>query len=123
MTMAAEQSTTHDRSQPWPFHVDLWFGDETVSSRQRTQAQAAFGQALVNALGNVALVLPIYHAFLRIIQTQGTGSADTIDVDNLSDAERHVFESWRIAEVAALEAVFGAHRQMGEGLYEIKPLP
>lgn len=104
----------------YPFSVDLWLDAET-SSKQRLRAAALFADTLVEQVGDAALVLPSYLAYLRILQSQGTGSADTIDVENLSDAERHLFESWRLAEQAALVRVFGPLRQMGEGLYELKP--
>ena len=105
--------------QSQPFSVDLWL-DADVSDKQRLRATALFTDTLIEQLGDATLVWPSYQAFLRILQTQGAGSADTIDVENLSDAERHLFESWRLAETAALERVFGPHRHMGEGLYEIK---
>lgn len=102
-----------------PFTVDLWL-DAEVSDKQRLRATDLFTSTLIEHLGDATLVWPSYQAFLRILQTQGSGSAETIDVENLSDAERHLFESWRLAETAALERVFGPHRHMGEGLYEIK---
>lgn len=109
----------NDQPQTCPFTVELWL-DADISDKQRQRATAAFSNTLIEQLGDASLVLPSHQAFLRILQTQGTGSADTIDVENLSDAERHLFESWRLAELAALEKVFGPHRHMGEGLYEVK---
>lgn len=108
-----------DPQAPCPFEIDLWLGED-ISAKKRSQATTIFTDTLIEELGGAAMVLPIYNAFLRILHAQGTGSAETIDVENLSDAERHLFESWRLAETAALEKVFGSHRHMGEGLYEIK---
>lgn len=98
-----------------PYAVELWLPDDT-SAMQRTQAEARFAQALLENLGDAALVLPAYRAFVRIVQMHG----EQPDVTRLGDAEREVYEYWRLAETAALTAAFGANRHMGEGLYEIK---
>lgn len=104
-----------------PFAIELWLSEE-LPPRQRQQAQQAFAQALAQSLGDAALVLPTYQAFVAIVQAQGTGSAEGIEVENLPDAQRHVFESWRLAETQAMQAVFGLQRHMGEGLYTLRAL-
>lgn len=107
-------------SSPLPFRVDLWLPHDT-SEPQKRSAQLAFAQALTDSLGDSALVLPTYQAYVRIIQAQGTGTAEGIDAEQLPDDQRYVFEAWRLAEAAALHAVFGPHRHMGEALYDIHP--
>ena len=47
---------------------------------------------------------------------------DTPDVEAMSQSEREVFESWQIAEAAALQAAFGTHRYLDEGGYELRVL-
>lgn len=101
-----------------PYRVELWLPEDT-SSKQRLLAQERFAQALNDSLGEAQWVLPTYHACAKIAQAYG----DEPDLELLSDAERHVFESWKLAEKAALTAAFGEHRYMGEGLYELKPQP
>lgn len=99
-----------------PYTVELWLPPET-GQRQRLQAQQRFADALQAHLGDAALVWPTYQAFAGIVQRHG----ESPDVEQLSPAEREIYEYWRIAEAAALAAAFGDHRYMGEGQYEIKP--
>lgn len=99
-----------------PYRVELWLPEDT-STRQRTMAEQRFADALDASLGDAALVLPTYAAFARIVQIHG----DNPDVETLGDAERNIYEYWRMAEQAALTAAFGENRYMGEGLYELKP--
>lgn len=86
-----------------------------VSDAQRHAAERRFRQVLEDTLGDASLVAPVYSAYLRIAGTYG----DTPDPEVLSDAERAVFDQWQAAEAAAVVAVFGPHRHMGDGMYEI----
>ncbi|RMX07782.1 hypothetical protein D8I35_01200 [Corticibacter populi] len=101
---------------PSPFSIRLWLS-ESVSAGALRQAEERFTQALVDSLGDAALVLPTWDAFARIVQRHG----EQPDPEQLPDAERFIYESWRMAEADALAAAFGPHRHMGEGQYEIVP--
>ncbi len=91
---------------------------EGASPAARESAQRRFKQVLDDTLGDAALVLPVYRAYQRIAQAYG----DPPNLEALTDAERAVAEQWLVAEQAALEAVFGPLRGMGDGFYEILPL-
>lgn len=73
--------------------------------------------ALDEALGDAALVWPVYQAWLRIAAVYGHEP----DLAALTDAEREVAEQWTAAESAALAAAFGSHRYMGDAQMEILP--
>ena len=73
---------------------------------------AAILSAIVNVL---ALVAPVYTAYLAILGQHG----ETPDPEALTVEERTVLEHWQMAEAAALEAVFGPHRHLDEGGYDI----
>ena len=86
-----------------------------VSDAQKKEAEQRFRDALEETLGDEALVAPVYQAYRRIVGTWG----EQPDLDNLSDAERAIFEQWQAAETAAVAAAFGTHRYMGDADYEI----
>lgn len=90
---------------------------EGVSSAQRDAAQRRFKQVLEDALGDAALVLPVYRAYQRMAAAYG----DPPSMEALSDAERAIAEQWLAAESAAIAAVYGPLRGMGDGFYELKP--
>ena len=75
-----------------------------------------FASVLEETLGDASLVAPVYAAYLRIIATYG----ETPAPDALTDAERSIFDQWQAAETAAVAAVFGPHRYMGDAMYEIR---
>ena len=87
-----------------------------VSDSQRREAEQRFRKVLEEALGDASLVAPVYAAYLRIIATYG----ETPAPDALTDAERSIFDQWQAAETAAVAAVFGPHRYMGDAMYEIR---
>lgn len=99
------------------YSLKLFVPDDTTSA-QREAAERRFRGALEAALGDEALVAPVYAAYLRIVGLHGEAPGP----DALTDGERLVFEQWQTAEAAAMEAVFGPHRHMGEGLVEIQLL-
>jgi hypothetical protein len=82
---------------------------------QREAAERLFRQTLETSLGDAELVAPVYSAYLAIVGQHG----ETPDPEALSVEERTVLEHWQQAEGAALVAVFGPHRHLDEGGYEI----
>lgn len=88
---------------------------EGASDAQRHAAEQRFRQALEAALGDAALVLPVYLAVQRLLAQHG----EVPDPESLSLDERTLLEHWQQAEAAALEAVWGPHRHLDEGGYEI----
>lgn len=82
----------------------------------RVAAQRRFKQVLDETIGDAALVMPVYLAYRRIIGEYG----DSPDLSALTDAEREIVQQWQAAEDAAIRAVFGPLRSMGDGLYELK---
>ncbi len=96
------------------YTVRLYVPDDT-SPAQRQVAERLFRQALETSLGDAALVVPVYAAWQAIVAEHG----ETPDPETLSVDQRMVLESWQQAERAALEAVFGPHRHLDEGGYEI----
>ena len=96
------------------YSVTLYEAD--VPDAQRREAEQRFRAALEETLGDAELVGPVYSAYLRIVGTYG----DDPDLDNLTEAERAIFEQWRAAETAAVAAAFGPNRYMGDADYEIR---
>lgn len=100
------------------YRVRLYTPDgDSASARQ--VAERAFARALDAALGDPALVLPVYGAVQRIRAEYG----DPPDIEAMTTDERTLYEHWQQAEAAALEAVWGPHRHLDEGGYEILPAP
>jgi hypothetical protein len=96
------------------YTLQLYVSDDTTPA-QRQAAERLFRQALESALGDAALVAPVYAAYQAIVARYG----DTPDVEALTVDERTVLEHWQLAETAAVEAVFGPHRHLDEGGYQI----
>ena len=96
------------------YTLKLYVPDDTPPG-QRQAAERLFREALEAALGDAALVAPVYRAYLNILGQYG----ETPDPESLTIEERTVLEHWQQAESAALEAVFGPHRHLDEGGYEI----
>lgn len=97
------------------YSIKLFVPDDTTPAQQE-MAERRFRDALEGALGDASLVAPVYAAYLRIAAVHGESPGP----DVLSEGERLVFDQWQAAETAAMEAVFGPHRHMGEGLVEIR---
>jgi hypothetical protein len=87
-----------------------------VSDGHRREAERRFRDTLESTLGDADLVVPVYRAYLRIVAMHGDAPGD----DTLTDAERAIFDQWQAAETAAVTAAFGAHRYMGDAMYEIR---
>jgi hypothetical protein len=98
-----------------PYTLKLFVPDDT-SPAQRQAAERLFRHALEAALGDAALVAPVYGAVQAIVAEHG----ETPDPEALTVEQRTVLESWQLAETAAIEAVFGPHRHLDEGGYEIR---
>lgn len=90
-----------------------------ASSAERAAAERRFRQALEEALGDASLVVPVHAAVQRLQALHG----EHPDPDALSLDERTVLEMWQMAEAAAFEAVWGPHRHLDEGGYEILLAP
>lgn len=86
-----------------------------ASAAERQNAEQRFRQTLEAALGDAALVLPVYLAVQRLLAQHG----EVPDPESLSVDERTLLEHWRQAEAAAMEAVWGPHRHLDEGGYQI----
>jgi len=91
------------------------FDADGACDAQRHAAEQRFRQVLEATLGDADLVAPVYRAYLHIVATYGEAPSP----DLLTEAERTVFEQWQAAEAAAVVAVFGPHRHMGDAMYEI----
>lgn len=86
------------------------------SPEARRQAERRFCQVLEETLGDASLVVPVFAAVQRIQARYGQAP----DTEALTAEERTVFELWQQAEAAAMAAVFGLHRHLDEGGYEIR---
>ncbi len=93
------------------------FDAEGASEAQHREAERRFRRALEDTLGDASLVLPVYQAYLRIVAAYGELPAPEV----LTDAEREIVQQWQAAEAAAVTAVFGPLRNMGDGMYELRP--
>ena len=91
------------------------FHTEDVSEAERADAAQRFRTALEASLGDASLVVPVYRAYLNILGQHG----ESPDTEALTVDERMVLETWQQAESAAMEAVFGPHRHLDEGGYQI----
>ncbi|MBC7548821.1 MAG: hypothetical protein H7224_09320 [Polaromonas sp.] len=91
------------------------FAEDDVSPGQQEAAIARFKAALSEALGDSALVLPVYAAYTRIVATYGDDPSE----DALSPGELAVFTQWQAAEAAALTAALGPNRYLGDAQFEI----
>lgn len=105
---------------PQPYQLRLYDADGASDAQAdigRREAEHRFRHALNTTLGDAALVWPVYSAYLRIVATYG----EAPDPDALTDAEQAIFSQWQAAELAAITAIFGPHRHMGDAVYEIYP--
>jgi hypothetical protein len=107
-----------DMNRPYTVRLYAPQGDgDAQDSRAREHAQHRFAQVLEEHLGDAALVLPVHSAYLRIAQAYG----DPPNLEALTDAEREIAQQWLLAESAALDAVFGPLRGMGDADYDLLP--
>ncbi|MES2509016.1 MAG: hypothetical protein V4625_03760 [Pseudomonadota bacterium] len=98
------------------YTLKIFTADETTEG-ERARAEERFRSALENSLGDAALVLPVYHAYLRLLQLYGDHQRPW----PLSAEEQLLADQWEAAELAATRAAFGAERYMGDAEFEISP--
>ncbi len=105
---------------PPPYRLTLYDADGASDARADAGRQAAerrFRQVLDASLGDAHLVWPVYSAYQRIVATHG----EAPDPDALTEAELAVFTQWQAAEQAAIHAVFGPHRHLGDAVFDLQP--
>jgi len=88
---------------------------EDASTAACRAAEQRYRRALEAELGDASLVLPMHAAAQAILTRYG----DHPDLAALTDAERHIFEQWQMAETAALTAALGPHRYLDDAWFEI----
>ena len=91
------------------------FTSDDVTETERAQAEKRFRAALDASLGDASLVLPVYRAYLRLLQTHG----DHARPWPVSDQEQLLADQWEAAELAATQATFGKDRYLGEAQFEL----
>lgn len=92
------------------------FHSEDVSDSERADAAQRFRAALETSLGDASLVVPVYRAYLRLLQIHGEQNRPW----DLPPAEQLLAEQWEAAELAATQAAFGAERYMGDAHFELE---
>jgi hypothetical protein len=98
---------------PMTYAVKIYDADATPAELRA--AERRFRHALEENLGDASLVAPVYRAYQRIVGLYGEEPAPEV----LTDAERLVLDQWQAAAGAAVAAVFGPDRYMGDAMYEI----
>lgn len=91
------------------------FTAEDVDPAERRLAQQRFRAALDSALGDAALVLPIYRAYGRLLLAHGEAERPW----PITSDEQLLFDSWEAAELAATHAAFGVNRYLGDADFEL----
>ena len=91
------------------------FTPDDISDGQRQLAEKRFRDALENSLGDESLVLPVYQAYLRLLQTHG----DNPRPWPVTPAEQLLADQWEVAELVATQAAFGVHRYMGDAHFDL----
>jgi hypothetical protein len=91
------------------------FHAEDVGDAEREAAAQRFRVALDASLGDASLVLPVYHAYLRLLQSHGEQARPW----DLTPAEQLLAQQWEAAELAATRAAFGPERYMGDAHFEL----
>ena len=91
------------------------FTSEDVSPAEKSQAAARFKAALNEALGDAALVLPVYTVYSRLYLLHGDHERPW----PISAEEQLLADQWEAAELAATQAAFGVNRYLGDADFEI----
>ena len=91
------------------------FAAEDVGEGERENAAKRFRAALDQSLGDENLVLPVYQAYLKLLQVYG----DQPRPWPVSPSEQLLAAHWEAAELAATQAAFGAERYMGDAHFEL----
>lgn len=92
------------------------YAQEEASPEERRSAERRFSQALEMHLGDPSLVAPVYRAYLMLLAQHG----DQPPPEALTPAELELMTQWQTAEAAALAAVLGPHRHMGDAEFVIE---
>jgi hypothetical protein len=91
------------------------FTAEDVGEGERESAAKRFRAALNESLGDENMVLPVYQAYLKLLQIYG----DQPRPWPVSSSEQTLAAHWEAAELAATQAAFGAERYMGDAHFEL----
>ena len=91
------------------------FTAEEVSDAERAAAVQRFRFALDGALGDAALVLPIYSVYSRLLLAHGDAERPW----PVSPDEQLLIDQWEQAELAATQAAFGVNRYLGDADFEL----
>ena len=91
------------------------FTAEDVSEAERAAATLRFRSALDAALGDAALVLPIYAVYARLLLAHGDAERPW----PVSTDEQLLIDQWEQAELAATQAAFGVNRYLGDADFEL----
>jgi hypothetical protein len=97
-----------------PYSLKIFTAEE-VSVADREAAASRFRAALDASLGDETLVLPVYFAYTRILQSW----ADQPRPWPISPNEQLLADQWEAAELAATQAAFGVDRYMGDADFEL----
>ncbi|WP_421953923.1 hypothetical protein [Polaromonas sp.] len=97
-----------------PYTLKIFTAEE-VTETAREQAAQRFRTALETSLGDASLVVPVYQAYLKLLQAHG----DHPRPWPISPAEQLLADQWEEAEMAATQAAFGAERYMGDAHFEL----
>jgi hypothetical protein len=100
------------------YTVRIFHSDE-VTEGERAAAAQRFRAALEAELGDASLVLPVYRAYLKLLQAHGEHARPW----DLAPAEQLLADQWEAAELAATRAAFGAERYMGDAHFELEMAP
>ncbi len=95
------------------------FHSDDVSEAERLQAVQRIRTALDTCLGDASLVLPVYRAYQRLLHSHGEQARPW----DLAPSEQLLADQWEAAELAAIQAAFGAERYMGDAQFEIQGGP
>ncbi|MRD48237.1 hypothetical protein [Caenimonas koreensis] len=99
--------------EKFDYKLKIWEAEAT--DLDLAAAEERFRKSMEEHLGAPALVLAVYESHRRLSCIYGYDP----DMEDLSDAERHIFVQWQDAERHALAAAFGPNRYMGDAMYEI----
>ena len=96
------------------YHLKIFTADD-VSDAERAAAVQRFRFALDSALGDAALVLPIYSVYSRLLLAHGNAERPW----PVSTDEQLLIDQWEQAELAATQAAFGVNRYLGDADFEL----
>ena len=97
-----------------PYTLKIFTADDIPES-ERQLAEQRFRAALEDSLGDAALVLPVYHAWLKLTQAHDEHPRPW----PVTAAEQLLADQWEAAELAATHAAFGVNRYLGDADFEL----